>query len=151
MACPSRAAPPLPSRPLASLPPPLPTTVPPTTYYLLPTIYLLPTTYYPLPTTYYLLPTTYYLLPTTYYLLLSMRFIPLASNHLGRRGGWHFEALLFKLSFHIVHKPSGCRLMQGTFAMLSADHQAAADIRRCWGARLTWTTQRAHAMRWVSY
>ena len=73
----------------------------------------------------------------------SMRFIPLASNHLGRRG-WHFEALLLELSFHIVHKPSGCRLMQGTFAM-SAD-QAAADIRRCWGARLTWTTQRAHAM-----
>ena len=73
----------------------------------------------------------------------SMRFIPLASNHLGRRG-WHFEALLLELSFHIVHKPSGRRLMQGTFAM-SAD-QAAADIRRRWGARLTWTTQRAHAM-----
>ena len=34
----------------------------------------------------------------------SMRFIPLlASNHLGRRG-WHFEALLLELSFHIVHE-----------------------------------------------
>ena len=62
-----------------------------------------------------------------------------------RRRGWHhFEALLLELSFHIVHKPYGCRLMQGTFAM-SAD-QAASSIRRCWGARLTWTTQRAHAM-----
>ena len=46
----------------------------------------------------------------------SMRFIPPASNQFGRRG-WHFEALLFlELSFHIVHKPSGCTLMQGTFA-----------------------------------
>ena len=38
------------------------------------------------------------------------------SNHLGRRG-WHFEALLSELSLHIVHRPSGCSLMQGTFAM----------------------------------
>ena len=76
----------------------------------------------------------------------SMRFIPLASNHLRRSRGWHFEALLLELSFHIVvHKPSGCRLMQGTFAT-SAD-QAASSIRSCWGAsRVTWTTQRAHAM-----
>ena len=28
----------------------------------------------------------------------SMRFIPLASNHLGRRG-WHFEALLLEFVF----------------------------------------------------
>ena len=55
------------------------------------------------------------------------------------------EALLLELSFHIVHTPSGCRLMQGTFAM-SADQAASSISRRCWGARLTWATQRAHAM-----
>ena len=37
-------------------------------------------------------------------------------------------------------KPSGCRLMQGTFAM-SAD-QAASHIKRCWGT----ADERAHVM-----
>ena len=77
----------------------------------------------------------------------SMRFIPLASNQFGRRG-WHFEALLLELSFHIVHKPSGCRLMQGMdFCYVSRPGISIFyHIRRCWGARLTWTTQRAHML-----
>ena len=48
----------------------------------------------------------------------SMRLIPLAANQFGRRG-WHFEAFLTELAYHLVDRPSGCHLLQveGTFAI----------------------------------
>ena len=50
-----------------------------------------------------------------------------------------------ELSFHIVHKPSGCRLIQGTFAICTSISRpgsiSCSIIRLCWRARrLTWTT-----------
>ena len=73
----------------------------------------------------------------------SMRLIPLAANQFGRRG-WHFEALLTELAYHLVDRPSGCHLLEGTFAL--SEHGAASFIKRRWGARLTWTVERAHAL-----
>ena len=70
----------------------------------------------------------------------SMRLIPLATNQFGRRG-WLFEALLTELAYHLVDRPSGCHLLEGTFAM--SEHSAAFYIKRRWGARLTWAIERA--------
>ena len=72
-----------------------------------------------------------------------MRLIPLATNQFGRRG-WHFEALLTELAYHLVDRPSGCHLLEGTFAL--SEHGAASFIKGRWGARLTWTVERAHAL-----
>ena len=73
----------------------------------------------------------------------TLRLIPLATNQFGRRG-WHFEALLTELAYHLVDRPSGCQLLEGTYAM--SGHRAVSYIKRCWGARLTWTVERAHAV-----
>ena len=48
----------------------------------------------------------------------SMRFIPLASNHLGRRG-WHFQALLLETAISLDGYP-----------LMILDHIVAQDVRR---------------------
>ena len=70
------------------------------------------------------------------------RLIPLAMNHLGMRGG-HFQAALKEFATSLVTKPAGCGLLQGPFAM--SINGALRKILNTWGARLTWTAQRAHA------
>ena len=64
----------------------------------------------------------------------AMRLIPLAANQFGRRG-WHFEALLIELAYYLVDRPSGCHLLEGTFAMSA--YSAAFHIKRRWGAKVT--------------
>ena len=44
------------------------------------------------------------------------RLLPLAANQFGRRG-WHFQSFLEELAEFVVCRPTGCRLLQGTFAM----------------------------------
>ncbi len=71
-----------------------------------------------------------------------MRFVPLAMNHLGLRGG-HFTALLTEFATLLIHRPAGCPLLQGPFALgLTA---ALHKILHAWGSCLTWTAQREHA------
>ncbi len=64
----------------------------------------------------------------------TMRFVPLAPNHLGQRGP-HFHALLKKFASIMVTKPEGCSLLQGPFALTYMD--ALHEIIRTRGARLT--------------
>jgi hypothetical protein len=70
------------------------------------------------------------------------RFVPLALNHFGMRGG-HFNAVLKEYATTLVTKPSGCPLMKGPFALSMKG--ALRKILNTWGARLTWTAQRQHA------
>jgi len=70
------------------------------------------------------------------------RFVPLALNHLGMRGG-HFNAVLNEYATTLVTRPSGCPLMKGPFALSLKG--ALRKILNTWGARLTWTAQRQHA------
>ena len=44
------------------------------------------------------------------------RFVPLAMNHLGLRGG-HFYAALNEFATTLITKPSGCSLVKGPFAL----------------------------------
>ena len=67
------------------------------------------------------------------------RFVPLAMNHLGLRGG-HFNAALDEFATTLVTKPSGCPLMKGPFALSMKG--ALRKIMNTWGARLTWIAQR---------
>jgi hypothetical protein len=72
----------------------------------------------------------------------TMRFVPLALNHLGLRGP-HFQSLLKEFASILVTKPEGCSLLRGPFAL---SHSAALKyILGTWGARITWTAQREHA------
>ena len=70
------------------------------------------------------------------------RLLPLAANQFGRRG-WHFQAFLEEMADFVVGRPSGCRLLQGTFAL--SEFAAASWILRRWGSRITWTIERACA------
>ncbi len=70
------------------------------------------------------------------------RFVPLAINHLGLRGG-HFQALLKEFATTLVTRPGGCVLLQGPFAL--SINGALHKILNTWGSRLTWTAQRQHA------
>jgi hypothetical protein len=72
----------------------------------------------------------------------TMRFIPLAMNHLGLRGS-HFNAALREFASQLVMRPSGCSLMAGPFAL--SLNGALRKLIFTWGARLTWTAQRQHA------
>ncbi len=74
----------------------------------------------------------------------TMRFVPLALNHMGLRGP-HFQAVLKGFAAIVVTKPEGCSLLQGPFAMTHTS--ALQTILRTWGARITWTAQRVHACR----
>jgi len=69
------------------------------------------------------------------------RFVPLAMNHMGMRGG-HFNASLEEFATTLVTKPSGCSLMKGPFALTMKG--ALRRILNAWGARLTWTDERQH-------
>ena len=72
----------------------------------------------------------------------TMRFVPLALNHMGLRGP-HFQALLKEFASILVTKPEGCSLLRGPFALT---HSGALKKILCtWGARITWTAQREHA------
>ena len=73
----------------------------------------------------------------------SMRFVPLCANQFGRRGP-HFEAMLTEFATELVSRPSGCKLMKGPYEQTY--RQALSTIRKCWGARITWTIERANAM-----
>jgi hypothetical protein len=70
------------------------------------------------------------------------RFIPLAMNHFGLRGG-HFNAVLKEFASQLVLRPSGCPLMKGPFAL--SMNGALKKIMDSWGSRLTWIVQRHHA------
>jgi hypothetical protein len=70
-----------------------------------------------------------------------MRFIPLAMNHLGLRGG-HFNAAIREFATQRVMRPNGCTLMSGQFAL--SLYGALKKLLFTWGARLTWTAQRQH-------
>ena len=72
----------------------------------------------------------------------TMRFIPLALNHLGMRGP-HFQAVLKEFATIMVTRPEGCSLLQGPFALTHSG--ALHKILRTWGSCLTWTAQREHA------
>ena len=72
----------------------------------------------------------------------TMRFVPLAPNHLGLWGP-HFQAVLKEFASILVTKPEGCSLLRGPFALT---HTATIQmIMRTWGARITWTAKREHA------
>jgi hypothetical protein len=75
------------------------------------------------------------------------RFIPLAMNHFGLRGG-HFNAALKEFATLLVLRISGCSLMKGPFAL--SMNGALRKIMESWGSRLTWTVQRQHAARLIS-
>jgi hypothetical protein len=75
------------------------------------------------------------------------RFIPLAMNHFGLRGG-HFNAALTEFASQLVLRPSGCPLMKGPFAL--SMNGALRKILEHWGSRLTWTVQRQHAAQLIS-
>ena len=64
------------------------------------------------------------------------RFIPLAMNHFGLRGG-HFNAVLKKFASLLVTRPNGCSLMKGAFTL--SMNGALRKVLRSWGSRLTWT------------
>ena len=70
------------------------------------------------------------------------RFVPLAMNHLGLRGG-HFNVALNEFATNLVTKPSGCSLMKDPFALSMKG--ALRKILNTWGARLTLTVRRLHA------
>jgi hypothetical protein len=72
----------------------------------------------------------------------TMRFVPLALNHMGLRGP-HFQALLKEFASILVTKPEGCSLLRGPFALTHSG--ALKKILGTWGARITWTAQREHA------
>jgi len=72
----------------------------------------------------------------------TQRFIPLALNQCGRRGP-HFDAILLEHASLMIRRPSGCRLLQGPFAVPPT--VALAKILSAWGTRLTWTAQREYA------
>ena len=75
------------------------------------------------------------------------RFIPVAMNHFGLRGG-HFNAALNEFASQLVLRPSGCPLMKGTFAL--SMNGALREILEHWGSRLTWTVQRQHDAQLIS-
>ena len=76
-----------------------------------------------------------------------IRFVPLALNHLGLRGP-HFQAVLKVFAIVLVIKPEGCSLLHGPFALIT--HSGALHkIIITWGSRLTCTTQRGPASRFV--
>ena len=72
----------------------------------------------------------------------TMRFVPLALDHLGLRGP-HFQAVLKEFASILVTKLEGCSLLRGPFALTPTG--AFTKILRTWGARITWTAQREHA------
>jgi len=80
--------------------------------------------------------------PEPLQLSATQRFIPLALNQCGRRGP-HFDAILREHASLMIRRPSGCRLLQGPFAVPPT--VALAKVLSAWGARLTWATQREHA------
>ncbi len=71
--------------------------------------------------------------------LAAQRFIPLVHNQCGRRGP-HFESTLREFAYLLIKRASGCRLLQGPFAIPPT--MALNKVLCMWGARLTWTTQR---------
>ena len=75
------------------------------------------------------------------------RFIPLAMNHFGLRGG-HFNVALKEFASLLVLRPNGCLLMKGPFAL--SMNGALRKILETWGTRLTWTVQRQHATQIIS-
>jgi len=75
------------------------------------------------------------------------RFLPLAMNHFGLRGG-HFNAALKEFASQLVLRPSGCPLMKGPFAL--SVNGALRKILEHWGSRLTWTVQRQHVAQLIS-
>ena len=75
------------------------------------------------------------------------RFIPLAMNHFGLRGG-HFNSTLKEFETILVNRPSGCSMMRGPFAL--SMNGAMGKILHTWGSTLTWTTQRQHAVHILS-
>jgi len=72
----------------------------------------------------------------------TMRFIPLAINHLGLRGS-HFNATPREFATQLVMRPNGCSIMSGPFDV--SLNGALRKLLFTWGARLTWTAQRQHA------
>ena len=71
----------------------------------------------------------------------TVRFVPLALNHMRLRGP-HFQAVLKEFASILVTKPEGCSLLRGPFALT---HSGALKKIMCTsGARITWTTQREH-------
>ena len=72
----------------------------------------------------------------------TQRFIPLVMNQCGKRGP-HFQALLLECASLLVKRSSGCRLLQGPFAVPPS--VALSKVLNCWGARLTWAAQKKHA------
>ena len=60
----------------------------------------------------------------------------------GKRGP-HFRALLLEFASLLIKRSSGCRLLQGPFAVPPS--VALSKVLNCWGARLTWAAQKEHA------
>jgi hypothetical protein len=77
----------------------------------------------------------------------TMRFIPLAMNHLGLRDS-HFNAALREFATQLVMRPNGCSIMSGLFAL--SLNGALRKLLFTWGARLTSTTQRQHASQFLN-
>jgi hypothetical protein len=75
-------------------------------------------------------------------LFATQRFIPLVMNQCGRRGA-HFDALLLEFASLLIKRSTGCRLLQGPFAVPPS--VALSKVLDSWGARLTWTSQKEHA------
>jgi len=71
----------------------------------------------------------------------TMKFVPLALNHLGLRGP-HSQAVLKEFASILVTKPEGCSLLKRPFALTHTG--ALKKILMTWGARITWTTHREH-------
>ena len=71
----------------------------------------------------------------------TLRFIPLVMNNFGLRGP-HFQATLREYAMAVVSRPSGCRLLQGPFAVSRS--VAIHKILHSWGSRMTWCVQREH-------
>jgi hypothetical protein len=63
-------------------------------------------------------------------------------NKCGKRGP-HFQALLLEFASLLIKRSSGCRLLQGPFAVPPS--VALSKVLNCWGARLTWAAQKEHA------
>jgi len=76
----------------------------------------------------------------------TMRFVPLAMDHLGMLGS-NFQASLKEFATIILTKPEGCFLLQGPFALTHTG--ALHKILRMWGSCLTWATQREQASQFV--
>jgi hypothetical protein len=76
----------------------------------------------------------------------TMRFAPLALNHLGLEGS-HFQAVLKEFATILVTKPEGCSLLHGPFALTHT--RALHKNLWTWGSRLIWTAQREHASQLV--